>query len=156
MDEPTTSDETAARPTRRRAAAGYAIVAIVTAVVTALAVALLVNIFQRKQEARSPYLKVVELTEGDVDPKKWGANWPREYDGYQRTAEPTSTKYGGGMIGPEGGLAPQKAERDPWLPRLFAGYLFAVDYRDRRGHAFMLQDQEITKRNVPGEAKQWG
>jgi nitrite reductase (cytochrome c-552) len=155
MDEPTTSDETAARPTRRRAA-GYAIVAIVTAVVTALAVALLVNIFQRKQEARSPYLKLVELTEGDVDPKKWGANWPREYDGYQRTAEPTSTKYGGGMIGPEGGLAPQKAERDPWLPRLFAGYLFAVDYRDRRGHAFMLQDQEITKRNVPGEAKQSG
>ena len=156
MDEPTTSDQTAARPTRRRAAAVYALVAIVTAVVTALAVALLVNIFHRKQEARSPYLKLVELTEDDVDPKKWGANWPREYDGYQRTAEPTSTKYGGGMIGPEGGLAPQKAERDPWLPRLFAGYLFAVDYRDRRGHAFMLQDQEITKRNVPGEAKQSG
>src|SRR5688500_19616839 len=49
-------------PTRRRAA-GYAIVAIVTAVVTALAVALLVNIFQRKQEARSPYLKLVRSEE---------------------------------------------------------------------------------------------
>jgi nitrite reductase (cytochrome c-552) len=39
---------------------------------------------------------------------------------------------------------------------VFNGYLFAVDYRDRRGHAFMLKDQEITKRNVPEEGKQSG
>src|SRR5262249_42469377 len=38
----------------------------------------------------------------------------------------------------------------------FAGYLFAIDYRDRRGHAYMLNDQEVTKRNVPSEAKQSG
>ena len=108
----------------------------------ALAVALLVNIFQRKQEARSPYLKLVELTEDDADPKKWGANWPREYDGYQRTAEPTSTKYGGGTIGPEGGLAPQKAVRDPWLPRLFAGYSnmerFGAGWERSTEHADLL------------------
>ncbi len=47
-------------------------------------------------------------------------------------------------------------DRDSWIPRVFAGYLFAVDYRDRRGHAFMLQDQQVTKRNVPGEGKQSG
>ena len=29
---------------------------------------------------------------------------------------------------------------------MFAGYAFAIDYRDRRGHAYMLQDQEQTKR----------
>ena len=46
-------------------------------------------------------------------------------------------------------MPPEKAGRDPWLTRIFAGYLFAVDYRDRRGHAFMLADQEVTKRNVP-------
>jgi nitrite reductase (cytochrome c-552) len=141
---------------KRRALVTYAAVAIVVAVATAAVTALLVNIFQRKQEARNPFLRLVEVTEDDVDPAKWGTNWPREYDGYLRTSEPTGTKYGGGLAGPEGTLPPEKARRDPWLTRVFAGYLFAVDYRDRRGHAFMLQDQEVTKRNIPAEAKQSG
>ncbi len=142
--------------TGRRALWTYAAVALGVAVVTAGVTALLLNIFERKQEAKNPFLKLVEVTEDDVDPAKWGTNWPRQYDGYLRTSEPSHTKYGGSVVGPEGTLPPQKAERDPWLRRIFAGYLFAVDYRDRRGHAFMLQDQEITKRNVPSEAKQSG
>src|SRR3954467_6562723 len=141
---------------RRRSMLAYVIVAVVTAAITAGIAALLVNIFQRKQEARAAYVRLVDVTEDDVDPAKWGINWPREYDGYLRTAEPTSTKYGGGMAGPEGTRPPQKAQRDPWLTRIFAGYLFAVDYRDRRGHAYMLNDQEVTKRNVPSEPKQSG
>ena len=120
------------------------------------AAALLVNIAERKQEAKNPYVRLVEVTEDDVDPAKWGTNWPREYDGYKRTSEPTSTKYGGGAGGAEGMLPPQKSERDPWLKRIFAGYLFAIDYRDRRGHSFALFDQENTKRNVPAEGKQSG
>jgi formate-dependent nitrite reductase cytochrome c552 subunit len=31
---------------------------------------------------------------------------------------------------------------------MFAGYAFAIDYRDRRGHAYMLQDQEATRRVI--------
>jgi nitrite reductase (cytochrome c-552) len=143
-------------PQRRRTLVGYALVAIAAAVVTAGIAALLVNIFQRKQEAKNSFLKLVPVTDNDLDPAKWGINWPREYDGYQRTADPTATKYGGGLVGPEGTLPPEKAKRDPWLTRIFAGYLFAVDYRDRRGHAHMLEDQEVTKRNVPSEAKQSG
>ncbi len=142
--------------TRKRGALAYAMVALVAAIAAAAVTALIINIFQHKQEAKNPFLKLVEVTNDDVDPAKWGANWPREYDGYTRTSEPTRTKYGGGLAGPEGTLPPEKAQRDPWLTRVFAGYLFAVDYRDRRGHAFMLQDQEITKRNVPSEAKQSG
>ena len=140
----------------RRGILLYVIVAIGAAAVTAGVAALLVNIFQRKQEARTTYVKLVDVTEDDVDPAKWGTNWRREYDGYLRTAEPTATKYGGALVGPEGTLPPQKAQRDPWLTRIFAGYLFAVDYRDRRGHAYMLNDQEVSKRNVPTEAKQSG
>jgi len=135
------------------------LVALVAGVFALVAIgggALLVNITERKQEAKNAFVKLVEVTENDVDAAKWGTNWPREYDGYKRTSEPTSTKYGGGSGGAEGQLPPQKAARDPWLTRVFAGYLFAVDYRDRRGHAFMLFDQESTKRNVPAEAKQSG
>jgi len=133
-----------------------ALVAGVFALVAVGVAALLVNIAERKEQAKHAFVKLVEVTENDVDPAKWGTNWPREYDGYKRTAEPTSTKYGGGRGASEGQPTPEKADRDPWLKRIFAGYLFAVDYRDRRGHAFMLFDQEQTKRNVPAEGKQSG
>ena len=133
-----------------------ALVTGVFAVVAIGAAALAVNIAERKGEAKHAFVKLVEVTENDVDPAKWGTNWPREYDAYKRTAEPTATKYGGAAGASEGQLAPQKAERDPWLKRVFAGYLFAVDYRDRRGHAYALTDQEVTKRNVPAENKQSG
>jgi nitrite reductase (cytochrome c-552) len=141
---------------RKRRILAYATVAVATALATALVTALLVNIFERKQEAKEPFLKLVQVTEDDVDPSTWGVNWPREFDGYRRTAEPTATKYGGGTIGPEGTMTPEKSARNPWLTRVFAGYLFAVDYRDRRGHAFMLKDQELTRRNLRAEGKQSG
>jgi len=134
-----------------------ALVAGVFALVAVGVAALLANIAERKEAAKHQYVKVVEVTEADTDPAKWGKNWPREYDGYLRTAEATSTKYGGGAgASGEATPAPEKSERDPWLKRIFAGYLFAVDYRDRRGHAFMLFDQEHTKRNIPAEKKQSG
>ena len=34
---------------------------------------------------------------------------------------------------------------------MFAGYAFSIDYRDRRGHAYMLPDQEQTKRVTGGQ-----
>ena len=36
----------------------------------------LVSIFQRKQEARNPFFRVVELTEEIEDPAIWGKNFP--------------------------------------------------------------------------------
>ena len=114
---------------------------------TVLLLALLTNIFERKQEARQPFVRVVEVTEGTLDPSIWGQNWPYEYDSYLKTALPTATKYGGrGLGASDAGPAAQKLDREPWLKRIFAGYAFSLDYRDRRGHAFALFDQEQTKR----------
>jgi nitrite reductase (cytochrome c-552) len=141
---------------RNRRGLLVALVAGVFALVAVAVAALLVNIAERKEQSKHAFVKVVEVSEQDTDPAKWGQNWPRELDGYKRTAEPTATKYGGAKGASEGQPAPQKAERDPWLKRVFAGYLFAVDYRDRRGHAFALFDQEQTKRNVRAEGKQSG
>ena len=115
--------------------------------VTIVLLALLTNIFERKAEARQPFLRVVEVDENTHDPAVWGKNWPHEYDSYQRTSLPTTTTFGGrGLGASDTGPADQKLDRDPWLKRLFAGYAFALDYRDRRGHAFALFDQEQTKR----------
>ena len=127
---------------RSRAAFG-ALIALVTALTVGVT-ALLMNIAERKAEHRQPYVRVVEVTEDDTDPAKWGKNWPSEYDGYKRTALHTGTRFGG-HAGSEA-LPPEKIERDPWLARMFKGYAFSIDYRDRRGHAFMLTDQEATKR----------
>ncbi|HJV56947.1 MAG TPA: ammonia-forming cytochrome c nitrite reductase subunit c552, partial [Methylomirabilota bacterium] len=114
---------------------------------TVLLLALLTNIFERKQEARQPFVRVVEVTEATIDPKVWGQNWPNEYDTYLKTALPTTTKYGGrGLGASDAGPAEQKLDREPWLKRIFAGYAFSIDYRDRRGHYYALFDQEQTKR----------
>jgi nitrite reductase (cytochrome c-552) len=86
-------------------------------------------------------VRLVEVDESTVDAKVWGVNWPREYDSYLRTVEASRTNFGGGDASPA-----QKSEQFPWLTRIFAGYAFSLDYRDRRGHAYMLLDQEKTRR----------
>jgi nitrite reductase (cytochrome c-552) len=130
------------RPGRSRAF--LVLIAALAAVGGALAAALLVSITQRKQEARNEYVRLREVTEDDTDPAVWGVNWPRQYDGYLRTATATRTRFGG--HGGSEAMPAQKLERDPWLERMFRGYAFSIDYRDRRGHAFMLADQEATER----------
>ncbi len=122
----------------------YGVVVIVVGVASALVTALLMNIFERKSEAKNPYVRLVDVGEDDTDPQKWGVNWPRQYESYKLTAVTTRTRFGG--HGGSEALPEQKIERDPWLMRMFLGYAFAIDYRDRRGHAYMLQDQEQTHR----------
>jgi len=126
----------------RRSRLGWlAVIAISAAVAVFVVAGLLTSIFERKQEAKNPYVRLVEVNEGTTDPAAWGINWAREYKDYLRTAETTKTRFGGSESLPE-----EKAAAFPWLTRMFAGYAFAIDYRDRRGHAHMLQDQEQTKR----------
>ena len=52
------------------------VTAIAAAVAVAAVTALLVNIFERKQEARNPFFRVVELTDETEDPAIWGKNFP--------------------------------------------------------------------------------
>ncbi|MHB9029087.1 MAG: ammonia-forming cytochrome c nitrite reductase subunit c552 [Candidatus Latescibacterota bacterium] len=113
-------------------------------IATSLVTGLLINIFGKKSEAKVPFYQLVAVTEDDTDPADWGVNWPRQYETYTRTALPTRTRFGG--HGGSEALPAEKIERDPWLKRMFAGYAFSIDYRDRRGHAYMLADQESTKR----------
>jgi nitrite reductase (cytochrome c-552) len=120
----------------------FAVVILVSAALAAGLAALLVNIHTRQTEARDPYLKLVRVSEETTDPAPWGTNFPRQYDGYLRTVDATHTRFGGS----DGAPAASRLEKDPWLRRLFAGYAFALDFRERRGHAHMLYDQEQTLR----------
>lgn len=137
-DSPT--DSQAQKP-NRRLLWGYIIAVVVTAGVTLIVVALLLNIFERRHEAQTPFARVVEVDENTIDPAIWGQNWPHEYETYMRTVDYERTRYGGSDAIPQ-----QKLDLDPWLRTMWSGYAFSLDYRKARGHAYMLWDQEQTLR----------
>ena len=130
-------------PLFNRPAFRLGLIAAAAAAGTILVLLLNASISKHKAEASKTSVRVVEMDEKSVDPVIWGKNFPRQYDGYLRTTERSGTKYGGG--GSET-LAASKLEADPRLPIIFDGYAFALDYRQRRGHAYMLDDQRVTKR----------
>jgi nitrite reductase (cytochrome c-552) len=47
---------------------------------------------------------------------------------------------------PRSVVAQDKLQEDPRLKRMWLGYPFSVDFREERGHAYMLLDQELTRR----------
>ncbi len=122
---------------------------VVIAAATFGVTALLVSIFERQQEERVPFVRLVEVNEISSDPVPWGTNWPFQFDTYRRTVDVTETQHGGSSAMPA-----SKLEASPWLRRLYAGYAFSIDYREARGHAYMLHDQEVTERVT--KAKQSG
>jgi nitrite reductase (cytochrome c-552) len=132
------------------------VAAALMAVLAGGSAALLVNILERKQEARNPFYRVVALDDTTEDPAVWGKNFPMQYDAYLRTVDQKRTKYGGSEAiprapteaDPRSVVARQKLEQDPRLKTMWAGYSFARDYRERRGHAFMLEDQGYTERQL--------
>ena len=123
-------------------------------IATVLGLALLMNIFQRKQEARNPFFRVVELNDDTVDPSIWGKNFPLQYDDYLKTTDQVRTRYGGSeaeprtptQADPRSVVAQSRLEEDPRLKTMWAGYAFSKDFREERGHAYMLDDQTFTER----------
>lgn len=124
------------------------------ALVAAGVAALLVTIFERKQEEKQPFFKVVELDDRTEDPAIWGKNFPLQYDAYLKTADQVRTRYGGSEAvprtptdaDPRSIVSQSRLEEDPRLKTMWDGYAFAVDFREERGHAYMLSDQIYTER----------
>lgn len=118
------------------------------------ATAMLISIFEKKQEAKTPFFRVVELTDDIDDPAEWGKNFPLQYDGYRKTVDQTRTRYGGSeatprtptAADPRSVVAQSRLEEDPRLVAIWNGYAFAKDFREERGHAYMLDDQTFTER----------
>ena len=85
----------------------FIIMTMLAAFGVVLGIGLLVSIFERKQEARNPFYRVVELSEEMDDPAIWGKNFPMQYDAYRRTVDQVRTKYGGSEAMPH---APTQAD----------------------------------------------
>jgi nitrite reductase (cytochrome c-552) len=144
-------------PRRRRFGTGTLVTAVViTALLAAGIAALLTNIFQHQQEARNPFYRVVQLTDTTEDPAVWGKNFPLQYDDYLRTADMVRTRYGGSeamprdptATDPRDTVAQSRLAEDPRLVEFWSGYAFSKDFREERGHAYVLVDQEFTERQL--------
>ena len=141
MTKSTSERDEAVRPRSRSRILLLSVLTLVVALVTFGVTALLITIFEHRQEARTPFVRLVEVDEVTTDPVPWGINWPFQFDSYRRTVDDVETQYGGSSAMPA-----SKLEAQPWLRRLYAGYAFSIDYREARGHAYMLFDQEVTER----------
>ena len=113
---------------------------IAAALATFLLGLLAASILQRREEARQRLPLPVTIGRWETDSAVWGENYPREYETYKQMADSTTqTKYGG---------ADQRdyLEATPANVILFAGYGFAKDYRQARGHVHAIDDVTSTKR----------
>ncbi|MBK9263994.1 MAG: ammonia-forming cytochrome c nitrite reductase subunit c552 [Polyangiaceae bacterium] len=130
----------------------YTILTILVAVAIIGVMLVHQTIADRKAEAQYTVLRVANIDEQTVDPAEWGKNYPRQYDAYKRTVDMERTRYGGSEADPfaigENNVAKTKShiEQDPRLVTMWNGYAFAIDFREERGHAYMLHDQRETER----------
>ncbi len=109
-----------------------------------------------KPKAEKGPRESIVLTDEMTDPAEWGKKYPLQYESYRKTVDMVRTKYGGSEamphtptgFDPRTAVAQSKIEEDPRLKTMWAGYAFARDFREERGHAYMLEDQTYTERQL--------
>lgn len=92
------------------------------------------SITERRAEEVSSCKPEVKINEWEPRNEVWGKNYPTEYESYMKNDESDfATKYNGNaMI--------DMLEVDPRLVVLWAGYGFAKDYNQGRGHTYAVED----------------
>jgi len=86
-------------------------------------------------------IKVSEIKEGEYEPKEWAKNYPLEYEGWKATEDPTpagKSYYKKGWD--TDGKIYDKLSEFPYMPLLFSGWGFGIEYNEPRGHMHMLAD----------------
>src|SRR5687768_9392626 len=120
---------------RTRPIAVFGVLVVIAAIGAVIGTIVLVSIVERKQEARNPFFRVVELTEETEDPVIWGKNFPMQYDGYRQTVDQQRTRFGGSeaeprtptKADPRSVVAQSRIEEDTRLKTMWNGYAFAKD-----------------------------
>lgn len=98
------------------------------------------SINERRAEEQLVLKPQVELSNWEPRNGEWGKNYPRQHQSYYETADTTfRSKY-------NGGATIDMLEVDPRLVVLWAGYGFAKDYNQGRGHVYAVNDLQNTLR----------
>jgi len=113
---------------------------LVTLVVVFLLGLLASSIMERRAESVYAYTPQVKYDQWEPRNEVWGENFPKEFQSYYETADTMfrSKFNGGAMI--------DMLEVDPRLVVLWAGYGFAKDYNQGRGHYYAVEDLRNTLR----------
>jgi nitrite reductase (cytochrome c-552) len=91
---------------------------------------------------KTEQVATVPIVDGTIDPAQWGKVYPVEYELWKKTGEPTpagKSRYKRGYD--EGEERPDKLDEFPFLALLYNGWAFGSEYKEPRGHLFMVQDQ---------------
>lgn len=113
---------------------------LVTIVIVFVLGLLASSVMERRAEAVFVNKPVVKLSEFEPRNEEWGKNYPREFESYYRTADGSfkTLHNGNTMI--------DMLEVDPRLVVLWAGYGFAKDYNQGRGHYYAIEDLQKSLR----------
>lgn len=98
------------------------------------------SVIERRTEAVFAYTPKVNYSSTEPRNEVWGQNFPREFQSYMQTADTTfRSKY-------NGSATIDMLAEDPRLVVLWAGYAFAKEYKQSRGHAYAITDIRETLR----------
>jgi len=87
-------------------------------------------------------VKTAVIADGDYDPANWGKAYPLEYDSWLQTQEPRPAGKSRYKKGYDTDLIVyDKLSEFPFMPLLFNGWGFGVEYNEPRGHWYMVIDQ---------------
>ena len=87
-------------------------------------------------------VKTATIADGDFNPADWGKVYPLEYDSWTKTKEPRpvgKSKYKNDFDVKNTHY--DKLSEYPYMPLLFNGWGFGVEYNEPRGHHYMIIDQ---------------
>jgi nitrite reductase (cytochrome c-552) len=87
-------------------------------------------------------VKVGTIQDGEIDPAKWGQVFPLEYDAWGKTKDPRPAGKSRYKKGYDTDLVIyDKLSEFPYMPLLFNGWGFGIEYNEPRGHWYMVTDQ---------------
>lgn len=105
-----------------------------TVVVVFLMGLLATSIIERRMEAVFVNIPKTEIKPFEPRNEIWGENYPREFQSYYATSDTTfRSKY-------NGSATIDMLEEYPGMVILWAGYSFAKDYKQGRGHFYAITD----------------
>ena len=87
-------------------------------------------------------VRVGTIADGEMDPANWGKIYPLEYDSWVKTKEPRPAGKSKYKKGYDTDLVTyDKLSEFPYMPLLFNGWGFGIEYNEPRGHHYMVIDQ---------------
>ena len=115
---------------------------LVTVVIVFLIGLFASSIIERRSESQLYFQMVSEIPDWEPRNEVWGQNFPREYESYVMTSDTSfkSKHFGSVTI--------DYLDKYPELVVMWAGYAFARDYKQGRGHYYAIDDIRLTLRTI--------